>query len=1143
MFSALTRAAAAAGRFGVGEGVQVGSTFSRVVGAALHSSVPAFKGAKQGGDHIPEPYPVSKTEATRQQNQVRVVPIDSLWRNEETFPANVDFLKEKMERAGRFTLPITVTENETGRAVLDGNTRTTAALELGLEYVPVQLVPLEYVGIKSWARTMAYSPDFMDAIIAHPQFTLKDLPQDGIKAVTDSFMVSVQHEGMNRSFEFESTFPSDTPQAFREFWDVLAQLSTDADMQKMRKYQAEAFQAEGSGVVIITPTLTQDSLFTPSPFPPSSIRTVVLDTPKMICDFDLGGLRDVNRLSFSFPEDDTLLRFDGPVTINGRVYPEGFDVSASSSVAARNALALALPACNQISGVKAERVSDGGDGKTPLAQGALVRVFNEVDIPPQFSQANRLDKDAENPEVVLVRSAKLHKEPSVVDNPQLRAVGRAGSGTDNVPVKELLEEGVMVFNAPGANAQSVAELILAQLLNHYRNIPQAMSRLGMIREGYSNAAASDLSIHKPQGILASAEAVKSEYVGQELGGKKITIVGGGAVGTALAKLALAFGMKPTIVDRPTNFDRLRDTFKGQPVQFVDSLVHQLEDSDVIALTLPKQREPVLQGLARIPKGAVVMNFSRAGMIPSKDSKILRDRGVTVISDFPDEAPGVDTPHLGASTVEAEQRSGQVVTDNIQGFLDTGNLKGAVGFESLVLPVVSPHRIAISGCFERLEGMVKPLLESSGTTVLQSGTAEGPDGHVYCIFDISSPVDSEAIERFLDFVPSLRVSSLDIDLPAALDKEMQSWNAEPTNFVAGPCKLFPEVGAAMAEVVSGPTEAFALPLSESSHRDPAVGAMMEDAKRRLESFFDVPASFKTGFYQGGATEMFNGWCENFVMPGDKVLMVVNGAWSKKASVAASYFVHPNDLTVLNADAKLTKADIAGYNWVYVCTNETIHGVRQVDLPELEGGHYIVDASSDLGCSPSPFEKDGKPRGDIACVFAGAQKCLGIAGVTVGFMDPSLLKSVESMTITPANRHLVKALSDNPLNTPPVVPIYSVHETAGALQRRFESKEDLAAYSEKRAQIVYDVLDRFPGFYKSAVKEGQDCSVTNIVFNLPTPELEEEFIAYCKSFGLIGLKGHKSIGGCRASLYPASTVEEARKLRTAMLSFLFSSGRLG
>jgi phosphoserine aminotransferase len=352
------------------------------------------------------------------------------------------------------------------------------------------------------------------------------------------------------------------------------------------------------------------------------------------------------------------------------------------------------------------------------------------------------------------------------------------------------------------------------------------------------------------------------------------------------------------------------------------------------------------------------------------------------------------------------------------------------------------------------------------------------------------------------------------------------SSRPFNFSAGPATLpEPVLRQVAAEMLDWGGSGMSV--MEMSHRGKEFGAILERAEADLRELLAVPANFRILFMQGG------GLAENAIVPlnlsrGGKVDVVVTGSWSRKSAAEARRYADVQIAAEGNGreiprDWQLR--DDAAY--VHVCTNETIDGVEFHDLPQLTNGvPLVIDCSSHMLSRPIDWRR-------VGLAFGGAQKNIGPAGLTLVFVREDLLGRALDICPTAFNYETVAA-NHSMYNTPPTFAIY----VAGLVfqwvkQLDYAGKRGLAAIEQRnidKAGLLYAALDA-SGFYENRV--APDCrSRMNVPFFLKDDKLNEAFLAAAKDSGLLQLKGHKSVGGMRASIYNAMPLEGVQ----ALVSFL-------
>jgi D-3-phosphoglycerate dehydrogenase len=295
----------------------------------------------------------------------------------------------------------------------------------------------------------------------------------------------------------------------------------------------------------------------------------------------------------------------------------------------------------------------------------------------------------ERPDAILVRSADMH---AAVVADSVLAVGRAGAGVNNIPVADLSKRGIPVFNAPGANANAVKELVLAALLLAARNVCPAWA--------FARSLTGD-----DHAIDAAVEQGKKKFVGFELPGRTLGVVGLGAVGVEVANAALALGMKVLGFDPQITVQRAWQLSSN--VEQALSLDDLFARADAVSVHVPlndQTRKLVNEArLKLMKKSGIVVNFARAGIVDDAAVVAALNTGrlYAYVCDFPntvlkDHPKVVTLPHLGASTGEAEENCAVMVADQVRDFLENGNIKNSVNFPEAVLPrAPNTTRLAIA----------------------------------------------------------------------------------------------------------------------------------------------------------------------------------------------------------------------------------------------------------------------------------------------------------------------------------------------------------------------------------------------------------------------------------------------------------------
>ncbi|XP_068972235.1 probable phosphoserine aminotransferase [Bombus flavifrons] len=351
-----------------------------------------------------------------------------------------------------------------------------------------------------------------------------------------------------------------------------------------------------------------------------------------------------------------------------------------------------------------------------------------------------------------------------------------------------------------------------------------------------------------------------------------------------------------------------------------------------------------------------------------------------------------------------------------------------------------------------------------------------------------------------------------------------------NFGAGPGKLPEQVLKQVQQelLAYGNTQ---ISILELSHRSAEFKSVIENAQATLREILHVPDNYKILFMQGGGTGIFAAVPLN-MMATDTADYLVTGTWSAKAAKEAAKYGKVN--LVLPPTTKYTEVpDPSTWNldpnasYVYYCANETIHGIEFNYIPETNGVPLVVDMSSNILTRPFDVSK-------FAVIFAGAQKNIGPAGVTLVIVRDDVLGHASKFC--PIMFDFTVIAADNSIhNTPPVFQIYVVGLVFKWIKEHggVEGMEKLAI---AKSQKIYDVINKSNGFYSCPVKSDVR-SRMNVPFRIGKndEQLEKEFLSGASARGMLQLKGHRSVGGIRASVYNAVTVEEVEALAKYMMWF--------
>lgn len=351
-----------------------------------------------------------------------------------------------------------------------------------------------------------------------------------------------------------------------------------------------------------------------------------------------------------------------------------------------------------------------------------------------------------------------------------------------------------------------------------------------------------------------------------------------------------------------------------------------------------------------------------------------------------------------------------------------------------------------------------------------------------------------------------------------------------NFSAGPA-ILPEAVLKKAQKDLFMLPGVGMSILEISHRSKTFDAILQSAKAGLRQLLDIPENYDILFLQGGASLQFSMVPLNLMPPANKADYIVTGMWSKKAVKEAKRVGTPNVIYTAEAtnfdrvptQSELTFDPEAAY--VHYTSNNTIFGTQFDYVPETGNIPLICDMSSDILYKKIDVSK-------FALIYAGAQKNIGPSGVTLVIIRKDMLERCPDSLHTMLN-YKTHTENDSMFNTPNTFGIYIIDLVAKYLLEN-GGLDAMYATNRKKADTLYNCLDNSNGFYKSHALPGSR-SLMNVTFNLPTPELEKQLISEATAAGFDGLKGHRSVGGLRASIYNAFPLKGVEDLVAFMEDF--------
>ena len=362
-------------------------------------------------------------------------------------------------------------------------------------------------------------------------------------------------------------------------------------------------------------------------------------------------------------------------------------------------------------------------------------------------------KEAKDPQAILVRSQDLHKYEF---GPSLRALGRAGAGVNNIPVAALSKRGVPVFNAPGANANAVKELVIAGMLIAARNLAPALDFVRQL---------DNVDLEK------RVEEGKKQFAGSELPGHTLGVIGLGKIGSLVADAALRLGMNVQGFDPHITVEAAWGL--SSQVRRAASIDELIRTSHFVSLHVPlgEKTKHLINGknVELFRNGAVLLNFSREGIV-AEDAVVkgLKSHHLKwYVTDFPtgdllNHAGVIALPHLGASTREAEDNCAIMVADQVRDYLENGNLANAVNFPEAAMAREAPYRLAIANA--NVPDMLGRISHTLGRRKINIHNMlnKSKGEMAYTLVDADSPVPAEAVNELSELNGVLAVRYLPVD---------------------------------------------------------------------------------------------------------------------------------------------------------------------------------------------------------------------------------------------------------------------------------------------------------------------------------------------------------------------------------------------
>jgi len=369
----------------------------------------------------------------------------------------------------------------------------------------------------------------------------------------------------------------------------------------------------------------------------------------------------------------------------------------------------------------------------------VINQISQIGLRGFPQESYRVSKDAPNPDAILVRSQEMH---GMTIPQSVRAIGRAGGGTNNIPVKAMSQRGIPVFNAPGANANAVKEIVLAGMLMAARNLPAAI-------EFVASLSGDD------QGLAESVEDGKKRFAGIELPNRTLGIIGLGKIGSIVADTAIKLGMNVLGYDPEITVEAAWSL--PSQVRKAHSIEEVLKASHFVTLHVPLldvTRHLIgTKNLGSMRPGAVLLNFSREEIVDAKAvvEALASRRLKYYVTDFPagvliGNAGVMALPHLGASTGEAEDNCAVMVVNQVRDYLENGHIQNAVNFPTVLMQREAPFRVAIANAnVPNMLGQISGAMAKGGVNI-HNMTNRSKGDMAYTLVDVDSAMSSVLIDE-------------------------------------------------------------------------------------------------------------------------------------------------------------------------------------------------------------------------------------------------------------------------------------------------------------------------------------------------------------------------------------------------------------
>lgn len=356
-----------------------------------------------------------------------------------------------------------------------------------------------------------------------------------------------------------------------------------------------------------------------------------------------------------------------------------------------------------------------------------------------------------------------------------------------------------------------------------------------------------------------------------------------------------------------------------------------------------------------------------------------------------------------------------------------------------------------------------------------------------------------------------------------------------NFNPGPA-ILPQAVLQEAQETLLDYEGTGMSVMELSHRAKEIPFMMEETASLCTELLAIPADYHVLFLQGGASFQFAMIPLNFLVEGYSAGYIVSGNFAEKAykealKIGSAYLAastKEEEYRSIPRNEDIIIREQTAY--LHLTSNNTVFGSQWHSFPQLKNIHLVADMSSDIMSRPLDISQ-------FSLIYAGAQKNLGPAGVTLVVISPAILARCRQDL--PVFLQYTTHINNKSLyNTPPTFIIYIMNLVLKWVKQQGGVKK-LDKINRAKANLIYQIIDKYPAFYRGHVQK-EYRSLMNITFRLPSKELEKKFLQQASSEGLIGLKGHRSVGGIRASIYNAMPIDGCKALADFMTNFYSTHG---